>query len=73
MSLKTRVSKANCFDKSFTFLYYQTNWPGNRIGIVTGLSYCKGHRGQETGLGLSLSYDVIKAHGGEMRVETKRR
>jgi len=27
--------------------------------------------GQGTGLGLSLSYDVIKAHGGEMRVETK--
>ena len=27
--------------------------------------------GQETGLGLSLSYDIIKAHGGEIRVETK--
>jgi signal transduction histidine kinase len=27
--------------------------------------------GQGTGLGLSLSYDIIKAHGGEMRVETK--
>ncbi len=26
--------------------------------------------GQGTGLGLSLSYDIIKAHGGEMRVET---
>ena len=24
--------------------------------------------GQGTGLGLSLSYDIIKAHGGEMRV-----
>jgi signal transduction histidine kinase len=22
-------------------------------------------------LGLSLSYDIIKAHGGELRVETK--
>jgi len=27
--------------------------------------------GQGTGLGLSLSYDMVKAHGGELRVETK--
>ncbi len=27
--------------------------------------------GQGTGLGLSLSYDVVKAHGGELKVETK--
>jgi len=27
--------------------------------------------GQGTGLGLSLSYDVIKAHGGELKVKTK--
>jgi signal transduction histidine kinase len=27
--------------------------------------------GQGTGLGLSLSYDIIKTHGGELKVETK--
>jgi two-component system, NtrC family, sensor kinase len=27
--------------------------------------------GQGTGLGLSLSYDIIKAHGGELKVATK--
>jgi len=26
--------------------------------------------GQGTGLGLSLAYDIVKAHGGNLRVET---
>src|SRR5687767_13952546 len=27
--------------------------------------------GQGTGLGFSLAYDIVKAHGGELKVETK--
>jgi signal transduction histidine kinase len=27
--------------------------------------------GEGTGLGLSLAYDIIKAHGGELKVESK--
>jgi len=27
--------------------------------------------GQGTGLGLSLAYDMVKSHGGELKAETK--
>ena len=36
---------------------------GSFPGFVDGL--------EGTGLGLSLAYDTVKAHGGEMKVDTK--
>ena len=42
---------------------FQTFFTTIPIAIVT--------TGQGTGLGLSLSYHIIKAHGGEIKVETK--
>ncbi len=46
------------------------------ISIPSGIKnfqpfYSAKPTGQGTGLGLSLSYDIIKAHGGELKVETK--
>ena len=43
-----------------------SSFENRRIGITTKPT------GQGTGLGLSLAYDIIKAHGGEIKVENKK-
>ncbi len=45
--------------------------PQNIIDKIFQPFYTTKPAGQGTGLGLSLSYDIVKAHGGEIKVETK--
>lgn len=45
--------------------------PQNAVDKIFQPFYTTKPTGQGTGLGLSLSYDIIKAHGGELKVETK--
>src|SRR6185312_4884144 len=45
--------------------------PHNIIDKVFQPFYTTKPTGEGTGLGLSLAYDIIKAHGGELKVESK--
>ncbi len=46
--------------------------PGDIVNRIFQPFFTTKPAGQGTGLGLSLSYDILKAHGGEMKVETKK-
>jgi signal transduction histidine kinase len=48
-----------------------TGIPQKAIDKIFQPFYTTKPTGQGTGLGLSLSYDIVKAHGGEMKVESK--
>jgi signal transduction histidine kinase len=43
----------------------------NSLDKIFQPSFTTKPTGQGTDLGLSLSYDIVKAHGGELKVETK--
>ena len=45
--------------------------PGKVVDKIFQPFFTTKPTGQGTGLGLSLSYDIIKAHGGEIKIETK--
>ena len=42
-----------------------------KIDKIFQSSFATTPAGHGTGLGLSMSYDIIKAHGGELKVETE--
>lgn len=41
--------------------------------METWLTHTTKSRARRTELGLSLAYDIVKAHGGEIKVESKER
>ena len=45
------------------------NWANSNFNDSDWIFYKSTRQG--TGLGLSLAYDIVKAHGGEIKVETK--
>ncbi|MEO5647863.1 MAG: ATP-binding protein, partial [Chitinophagaceae bacterium] len=44
--------------------------PSNIVDKIFQPFFTTKPTGQGTGLGLSLSYDIVKVHGGELKVET---
>ncbi|MGH2648916.1 MAG: sensor histidine kinase, partial [Ginsengibacter sp.] len=56
------------------FISVRDNGPGIPQSIIDKIFqpfFTTKPTGEGTGLGLSLSYDIIKAHGGEIKVKTK--
>ena len=54
-----------------TVSYNGNGIPKNIVDKIFQPFFTTKPTGQGTGLGLSLSYDIIKAHGGEIKVESR--
>jgi signal transduction histidine kinase len=66
------VSTKKVGDKLFISVTDNGNGiPKNIVNKIFQPFFTTKPTGQGTGLGLSLSYDIVKAHGGELKVETK--
>ena len=48
-----------------------TGIPQNVVDQIFQPFFTTKPTGEGTGLGLSLAYDIIKAHGGEIKLKTK--
>lgn len=69
----TVTTKNDTSDKVVTIIVEDngTGIPQKAIDKIFQPFFTTKPTGQGTGLGLSLSYDIIKAHGGTLKVETK--
>ncbi len=66
------ISTKKNSDKIFISLKDNGNGiPQKVVGKIFQPFFTTKPTGQGTGLGLSLSYDIIKAHGGEITVESE--
>ena len=71
---KPKVEVSTSFNEGFVNISVKDNGSGIPEGIKEKIMqpfFTTKPAGEGTGLGLSLSYDIVKAHGGELRVETK--
>ena len=66
--LKSGVTK--CFEPT-ALASNDNNKPQKVLGKIFQLFFTTKPTRQGTGWELSLSYDIVKAHGGELKVETK--
>ena len=68
--LKVKTKKQN----NAVIISVQDNGPGIPQDILDKIFqpfFTTKRTGHGTGLGLSLSYDIIKAHGGDIHIHTK--
>jgi two-component system, NtrC family, sensor kinase len=68
VSVSTKKSKNSVF---ITVSDNGNGIPQNIVDKIFQPFFTTKPTGSGTGLGLSLSYDIVKAHGGEIKVETK--
>ncbi len=71
---KATVNATSRLSSSGLEITVKDNGPGLPSSIVDKIFqpfFTTKPTGSGTGLGLSLSYDIIKAHGGEIKVESK--
>jgi two-component system NtrC family sensor kinase len=71
VSTKKISSKSDSYRIEIRVKDNGTGIPQKVLGKIYQPFFTTKPTGQGTGLGLSLSYDIIKAHGGEIKVETK--
>jgi len=71
VSISTRAVNNNNNNIEITVSDNGNGIPQNIIDKIFQPFFTTKPTGQGTGLGLSLSYDIIKAHGGEIKVKSK--